>query len=164
MRHENLIMTIKWIGSTLYSLFFSAIFVAKTNDSYQTVFTDPFFWAAAFIGMALMLLIENTDPKAPTVTLRRVGFSIVSCCAIIFIAGTIRAGMLDQKDFARSYFFYAIVLFACAIAPEMLRIIIGGSGKAIGDSVVKGIKDRTYKIVSGNNSEEQENNNTNDNK
>lgn len=150
-RFETAYMTIlKISGSIMYS-FFAVLLVVQTHDSYELVFSDLFFWAAAFLGTSLMLLVERADPKVKTnVTPRRIFFSIAACLSIVFIAGTVRASMIEDTDFERNHWFYGIVMFLCAIAPELIRIIIIGSPKAIGDGFNEGIKNRTKKWIGGN--------------
>lgn len=141
--------TLKICGSLLYSAL-SAFLVVNMNDSYNAVFSDIFFWAAAIIGTSLMLLVEKADPKTKEkVTWRRIFFSIVACLAIVFIAGTVRASSLEDVKFERNHWFYGIVMFLCAIAPELIRLIITQSPSAISKGFNKGIERRINRMVGG---------------
>lgn len=160
-RIESHMTTLKICGSLLYSAL-SAMLVVSMNNSYHAVFSDIFFWAAAILGTSLMLLVEKADPKTKErVTWRRVFFSIVACLAIVFIAGTVRASMLEEAEFERNHWFYGIVMFLCAIAPELIRLIIIGSPTAISKGFNRGIERRIDRMVGGDgettNSENEEN-------
>lgn len=159
MRLESNMTTIKIFGSMLYSAISTAV-VVSMNDSYEAVFTDVFFWAAAFLGTSLMLLVEKADPKTKAkITARRILFSVIACLAIVFIAGTVRASMLEDVKFERNHWFYGIVMFMCAIAPELIRLIITDSPSAIAKGFNKGIERRINNMVGGDNIN-QENENT----
>ncbi len=128
----------------------TTVAVVSINDSYEAVFTDIFFWAAALLGTSLMLLVEKADPKIKeNITARRILFSVIACLAIVFIAGTVRASMLEDEAFERNHWFYGIVMFLCAIAPELIRLIITDSPSAIAKGFNKGIERRINNMVGG---------------
>lgn len=160
MRLESNMTTLKICGSMLYSVISTAV-VVSMNDSYEAVFTDVFFWSAAFLGTSLMLLVEKADPKTKEkITARRILFSVIACLAIVFIAGTVRASMLEDVKFERNHWFYGIVMFLCAIAPELIRLIITDSPSAIAKGFNRGIERRVNKMIGGDdiNSENTEEN------
>ena len=141
---ENLMLTVKIFGSFVYSFVISTIAVTTQSiDNYNEVFTDLFFYISAIFGTAVMLALEKVDPKTGKIGSKRIIYSIIACASIVFIAGTTRASMLEDLEFSRSHWFYGIVMFACAIAPEAVRVIVseGGSkiGKAVINRVAKGI-------------------------
>ena len=142
-------MTILKIGGSIIYSFISALTVVKMDDNYQEVFTDIFFWTAAFLGTALMLLVEKVDPKTNKITIRRILFTIMASISIVFIAGTVRASMIEDEEFSRNHWFYGIIMFLCAIAPEMIRLIITDGGKAVANGFNKGIERRVNKMVGG---------------
>lgn len=155
-RFEHTYMTtFKILGSMLYAVVSAAVVVQ--TDSYEAVFSDLFFWAAAILGTSLMLLVEKADPKVKTdLSFKRLGFSIIACLSIVYIAGTFRASMLASEEFERNHWFYAIVMFLCAIAPELIRLIITESPSAISKGFNKGIERRINKMVGGDNEVENE--------
>lgn len=156
MRTEQYMTSIKIGGSLLYS-FISTAVVLSRNDSYEAVFSDIFFWAAAFLGTSLMLLVEKADPKTKEkVTLRRVLFSIMACLSIVFFAGTVRASMIEDENFERNHWFYGIVMFLCAIAPEAIRLIVTDGGKAVAKGFNEGVQKRVKRIVGGDSPDEDE--------
>lgn len=149
MRTEHYMTSLKLCGSLLYS-FISTAIVLSRNDSYEAVFSDVFFWAAAFLGTSLMLLVEKADPKTKgKVTLRRILFSIVACLSIVFFAGTVRASMMEDENFERNHWFYGIVMFLCAISPEAIRLIVTDGGKAVAKGFNEGVQKRVKRIVGG---------------
>lgn len=149
MRTEHYMTSLKLCGSLLYS-FISTAVVLSRNDSYEAVFSDIFFWAAAFLGTSLMLLVEKADPKTKErVTVRRIAFSIMACLSIVFVAGTVRASMIEDESFERNHWFYGIVMFLCAIAPEMIRLIVADGGKAVAKGFNEGVQKRVKRIVGG---------------
>lgn len=159
---EHYMTTIKFAGSLLYS-FISTALVVQRNDSYEAVFSDLFFWAAAFLGTSLMLLVEKADPKTKSnITARRVLFSVIACISIVFLAGTVRASMLEDEDFQRNHWFYGMVMFLCAIAPELIRLIITESPSAISKGFNRGIERRINKMVGGDGEDVEPQNETNE--
>lgn len=129
------------------------------TDSYEAVFSDIFFWISALLGTLVMLLVERADPKVKKkVTFQRVAFSIVACLCVIFLSGIFRASSLEETGFNRDFWFYAIVMFACATAPVFVELIILKSPKPLAEAVIK----RATNVISGENSD-TEHNNTNDN-
>lgn len=146
----------KILGSMLYSIISTAV-VASRNDSYEAVFSDVFFWIAAFLGTGLMLTVERIDPKnKERVTKKRVAFSALASLAIVYLAGTVRASMMSADAFERNHWFYAIVMFLCAIAPELVRLLITESPRAIATGVNRGLKSRAERMFGGSSSADDE--------
>lgn len=141
--------SLKILGHLGYTFLTAAIVVVR-NDSYEAVFTDIFFWAAAFLGTGLMLTVEKIDPKnREKVTGKRIAFSAIASVAIVFVAGTFRASTLEDVEFERNHWFYGIVMLACAIAPELIRLIITESPRAIATGVNQGLKSGVRKMMGG---------------
>ena len=157
-RLENTSMIILKISSSMFCAIISAVTIMPT-DSYEAVFSDIFFWISALLGTLVMLLVERADPKVKKkVTFQRVAFSIIACLCVIFLAGIFRASSLEETGFNRDFWFYAIVMFACATAPVFVELIILKSPKPLAEAVIK----RATNVISGENSD-TEHNNTNDN-
>lgn len=154
--------TLKILGHLGYTFITAAVVVVR-NDSYEAVFSDPFFWAAAFLGTGLMLTVEKIDPKnREKVTTKRVAFSALASVAIVFVAGTFRASTLEDVEFERNHWFYGIVMLACAIAPELIRLIITESPRAIATGVNSGLRSGVKRLMGGGEepyTDEQETNN-----
>lgn len=141
--------SLKILGHLGYTFLTAAVVVVR-NDSYEAVFTDIFFWAAAFLGTGLMLTVEKLDPKnREKVTSKRIAFSALASIAIVFVAGTFRASTLEDVEFERNHWFYGIVMLACAIAPELIRLIITESPRAIANGVNQGLKSGVKKLMGG---------------
>lgn len=141
--------TFKILGHLCYTFIATAVVVVR-NDSYEAVFSDIFFWAAAFLGTGLMLTVEKIDPKnREKVTTKRIIFSVLASIAIVFVAGTVRASTLEDAEFERNHWFYGIVMLACAIAPELIRLIITESPRAIATGVNNGLKSGVKKMMGG---------------
>ena len=135
----------KYISAMIYSIVMSAVAV-KVADGYEAVFTDIFFYISGFLGAGLMIFVKIIDDKVklkPTVT--QIIFSIFACLTVFFGAGTYRANTLETGELERDYWFYLIVIFLCAIAPEFVKALLGDGGKSYGESAKK----RINKIISG---------------
>ena len=158
----NFITITKYLSAMGYSLVMSAVAV-KVADSYEAVFTDIFFYISGFLGAGLMIFVKIIDDKVklkPSVT--QIVFSIFACLTVFFGAGTYRANTLETGELERDYWFYLIVIFLCAIAPEFVKALLGDGGKSYGESAKK----RINKIISGESeipSEEMFNENTDSN-
>lgn len=140
----------KYISAIVYSAFIS-VTATQMKDGYEAVFSDVFFYIAGALGTALMLLVEKADNKSKEkVTPKRVAYSIVACIAIVYLSGTVRASMIADEDFERNHWFYGIVMFACAVAPEFIRALIGDGGKYFGDAVKRGLARKIENVIAGN--------------
>ena len=146
----NILFTsFKYIAAMLYSAFIS-VSAMQVKDSYEAVFSDVFFYIAGALGTALMLLVEKADNKSKEkVTPKRVAYSIVACVAIVYLSGTVRASMIADEDFERNHWFYGIVMFACAVAPEFVRALIGDGGKYFGDAAKRGLARKIESVIAG---------------
>ncbi len=141
----NFITITKYLSAMVYSLVMSAVAV-KVADGYEAVFTDIFFYISGFLGAGLMIFVKIIDDKVkfkPTAT--QIVFSIFACLTVFFGAGTYRANTLETGELERDYWFYLIVIFLCAIAPEFVKALLGDGGKSYGESAKK----RINKIISG---------------
>lgn len=135
----------KYLSAMVYSIVMSAVAV-KVADGYEAVFTDIFFYISGFLGAGLMIFVKIIDDKVkfkPTTT--QIIFSIFACMTVFFGAGTYRANTLETGELERDYWFYLIVIFLCAIAPEFVKALLGDGGKSYGESAKK----RINKIISG---------------
>ena len=141
----NFLTITKYLSAMVYSIVMSAVAV-KVADGYEAVFTDVFFYISGFLGAGLMIFVKIIDDKVklkPTAT--QIIFSIFACMTVFFGAGTYRANTLQNGQLERDYWFYLIVIFLCAIAPEFVKALLGDGGKSYGESAKK----RINKIISG---------------
>lgn len=149
MKHDATMTAFKIIGSLSYSVLMTTASIMQSSDNYSEVFTDLFFWASAFLGTAVMLLVEKADAKTrEKVTFRKVAFSIVACLCVIFLAGIYRASSLGAGSFERSFIFYALVMFGCSIAPTFIANSTSAEvSKKLSDATI----DRATRMISGKN-------------
>lgn len=143
--------TLKIMGALIYAVGVSTIIsVREEQDSYLQILRDPLLWAAAVIGLGLMLFVERTDSKVADMTAREVVFSIFAAAAFVFICVVVRAGMVETGEVVRrSYLFYIAILFLTSIAPELAKRLITTTPKSLTDGINKGIKARAEKMIGG---------------
>ena len=141
----NFLTITKYLSAMVYSIVMSAVAV-EIKDGYEAVFTDVFLYVSGFLGAGLMFFVKLIDDKVKIkMKTEQILFSVFACAAVLFGLGSYRASTLQNGQLERDYYFYIIVMFATAVAPEFVKALLGDGGKSYGESAKK----RINKIISG---------------